>query len=94
VKLSATDLESVADVEVTLTEAHGHVFRAINKAGQVWGDGMTPKVTATSDVNRSCAWPSTTHWGSNPNAWRDPRRGDGWATPIRPPDDGYRGISA
>ncbi len=24
--------------------AHGRVFRAINKAGHVWGDGMTPKV--------------------------------------------------
>ena len=23
---------------------HGPVFRAINKAGRVWGDGMTPKV--------------------------------------------------
>jgi hypothetical protein len=22
----------------------GRVFRAINKAGRVWGDGMTPKV--------------------------------------------------
>jgi integrase len=23
---------------------HGPVFRAINKAGRVWGDGMSPKV--------------------------------------------------
>jgi integrase len=23
---------------------HGHVFRAINKAGRIWGDSMTPKV--------------------------------------------------
>ena len=23
----------------------GRVFRSINKAGKVWGDGMTPKVT-------------------------------------------------
>ena len=32
---------------------HWHVFRAINKAGRVWGDGMTAKVLW--DVVRSAA---------------------------------------
>lgn len=32
---------------------HGRVFRAINKAGRVWGDGMTAKVLW--DVVRSAA---------------------------------------
>ena len=51
--------------------AHGRVFRAINKAGRVWGDGMTPKVIweivksaaahadierlAPHDLRRTCA---------------------------------------
>jgi integrase len=51
--------------------AHGPVFRAINKAGHVWGDGMTPKVVwqvvktaadraeipklAPHDLRRTCA---------------------------------------
>jgi site-specific recombinase XerD len=51
--------------------AHGRVFLAINKAGQVWGDGMTPKVIwelvktaaaradierlAPHDLRRTCA---------------------------------------
>jgi integrase len=51
--------------------ARGRVFRAINKAGKVWGDGMTPKVIwelvktaalhagieklAPHDLRRSCA---------------------------------------
>jgi integrase len=50
---------------------HGPVFRAINKAGRVWGDGMSPKVLwdvvraaaaragidklATHDLRRTCA---------------------------------------
>ncbi len=50
---------------------HGRVFRAINKAGRVWGDGMTPKVIweivkaaaahadieklAPHDLRRTCA---------------------------------------
>ena len=33
--------------------AHGPVFRAINKAGRVWGDGMSPK--ALWDVVRAAA---------------------------------------
>jgi integrase len=33
--------------------AHGPVFRAINKAGRVWGDGMSPKVLW--DVVRAAA---------------------------------------
>ena len=33
--------------------AHGRVFRAINKAGRVWGDGMSPKVLW--DVVRAAA---------------------------------------
>jgi integrase len=33
--------------------AHGTVFRAINKAGRVWGDGMSPKVLW--DVVRAAA---------------------------------------
>jgi integrase len=33
--------------------AHGPVFRAINKAGRVWGDGLSPKVVW--DVVRSAA---------------------------------------
>jgi integrase len=32
---------------------HGRVFRAINKAGHVWGDGMSPKVLW--DVVRAAA---------------------------------------
>src|SRR3954452_25230806 len=32
---------------------HGRVFRAINKAGRVWGDGMSPKVLW--DVVRAAA---------------------------------------
>jgi integrase len=32
---------------------HGRMFRAINKAGRVWGDGMTPKVIW--DVVRTAA---------------------------------------
>ncbi len=32
---------------------HGTVFRAINKAGRVWGDGMSPKVLW--DVVRAAA---------------------------------------
>jgi integrase len=32
---------------------HGRVFRAINKAGRVWGDGMSPK--ALWDVVRAAA---------------------------------------
>jgi integrase len=32
---------------------HGRVFRAINKAGRVWGDGMSPKVLR--DVVRAAA---------------------------------------
>src|SRR5687768_18171854 len=32
---------------------HGSVFRAINKAGRVWGDGMSPKVLW--DVVRAAA---------------------------------------
>ena len=52
-------------------DAHGRVFRAINKAGHVWGDGMTPKVIwelvkaaaahadieklAPHDLRRTCA---------------------------------------
>jgi integrase len=32
---------------------HGTVFRAINKAGPVWGDGMSPK--ALRDVVRAAA---------------------------------------
>jgi site-specific recombinase XerD len=32
---------------------HGVVFRAINKAGRVWGDGMSPKVLW--DVVRAAA---------------------------------------
>jgi site-specific recombinase XerD len=51
--------------------ANGHVFRAINKMGRVWGDGMTPKVIwdvvreaahgagidklAPHDLRRTCA---------------------------------------
>ena len=50
---------------------HGRVFRSINKAGRVWGDGMTPKVIweivraaaaragiekpAPHDLRRTCA---------------------------------------
>ena len=33
--------------------SHGRVFRAINKAGRVWGDGMSPKVLW--DVVRAAA---------------------------------------
>jgi len=33
--------------------AHGRVFRAINKAGRIWRDGMSPKVLW--DVVRSAA---------------------------------------
>ena len=36
-----------AAIDVWTTHAgitEGRVFRAINKAGKVWGDGMTPKV--------------------------------------------------
>jgi integrase len=33
--------------------SHGPVFRAINKAGRVWGDGMSPKVLW--DVVRAAA---------------------------------------
>jgi hypothetical protein len=32
---------------------HGRVFRAINKAGRVWGDGISPKVLW--DVVRAAA---------------------------------------
>jgi len=32
---------------------HGAVFRAINKAGRIWGDGMSPKVLW--DVVRAAA---------------------------------------
>ena len=32
---------------------HGPVFRAINKTGRVWGDGMSPKVLW--DVVRAAA---------------------------------------
>jgi hypothetical protein len=32
---------------------HGRVFRAINKGGRVWGDGMSPKVLW--DVVRAAA---------------------------------------
>ncbi len=32
---------------------HGAVFRAINKTGRIWGDGMTPKVLW--DVVRAAA---------------------------------------
>ncbi len=38
-----------AAVDIT----HGRVFRAINKAGRVWGDGMSPKVLR--DVVRAAA---------------------------------------
>jgi integrase len=42
---------------------HGPVFRAINKAGHVWGDGMSPKCSgmwcvrplAPHDLRRTCA---------------------------------------
>jgi integrase len=53
------------------TITHGRVFRAINKAGRVWGDGMSPKVLwdvvrgaaaraaidklAPHDLRRTCA---------------------------------------
>ena len=47
----------VKDAVDTWTEAvditHGPVFRAINKAGRVWGDGMSPKVLW--DVVRAAA---------------------------------------
>jgi integrase len=51
---------------------YGPAFRAINKAGRVWGDGMSPKVLwdvvraaagradidrlAPHDLRRTCAW--------------------------------------
>ena len=38
---------------VTAGITHGPVFRAINKAGRVWGDGMSPKVLW--DVVRAAA---------------------------------------
>ena len=47
---------------------HGCVFRAINKAGQVWGDGMTPKVIW--DLVRAAA----TRAGIERLAPHDPRR--------------------
>ena len=34
-------------------DQHGELFRAINKAGRVWGDGMSPKVLW--DVVRAAA---------------------------------------
>jgi integrase len=37
----------------TVGISHGPVFRAINKAGRVWGDGMSPKVLW--DVVRAAA---------------------------------------
>ena len=72
--LAATVEEAVANVktskETEATEA-GRVFRAINKAGRVWGDGMTAKVLwevvrqgarragieklAPHDLRRTCA---------------------------------------
>jgi integrase len=40
---------------------HGRVFRAINKAGRVWGDGMSPKVLW--DVVRAVRLaPASTSW--------------------------------
>jgi integrase len=35
---TAVDAWTAADI------THGPVFRAINKTGRVWGDGMSPKV--------------------------------------------------
>ena len=32
---------------------HGRVFRAINKAGRVWGDGMSPKVVVRAAAGRA-----------------------------------------
>ena len=65
-------VKDTVDAWVTAAEiAHGRVFLAINKAGQVWGDGMTPKVIwelvkaaaahadikklAPHDLRRTCA---------------------------------------
>jgi site-specific recombinase XerD len=45
---TAVDAWTAAD-DIT----HGPVFRAINKAGRVWGDGMSPKVLW--DVVRAAA---------------------------------------
>jgi integrase len=39
---------------------HGPVFRAINKAGRVWGDGMSPKVLW--DVVRAAAARTGIDW--------------------------------
>lgn len=47
VKTAVDAWTAVADI------AHGPVFRAINKAGRVWGDGMSPKVLW--DVVRAAA---------------------------------------
>jgi len=44
---------------------HGPVFRAINKAGHVWGDGMSPKCCGMLSTRQrlapgSTSWPRTT----------------------------------
>jgi integrase len=64
---------------------HGPVFRAINRAGRVWGDGMSPKVLwdvvraaarsagieklAPHDLRRTCAR-SVARAGANVRPWR------------------------
>jgi integrase len=40
---------------------HGAVFRAINKAGRVWGEGMSPKVL-WDVVRAAAAPPASTSW--------------------------------
>jgi hypothetical protein len=40
---------------------HGRVFRAINKAGRVWGDGISPRRSGTSSARRRLA-PASTSW--------------------------------
>jgi integrase len=67
-----TWLKSAVDAWTAAAEiTHGRVFRAINKAGRVWGDGMSPKVLwdivraasaragidnlAPHDLRRTCA---------------------------------------
>jgi integrase len=49
-----TWVKAAVDAWTTAAEiTHGPVFRAINKAGRVWGDGMSPKVLW--DVVRAAA---------------------------------------
>jgi integrase len=58
-----TWVKATVDASTTTAEVErGRMFRAINKAGPVWGDGMTPKViweavrsaAARADIEPKC----------------------------------------